>query len=110
MTDADIRPFICWLWGTVDWMACPSGCRPEGGWLPNKVTFRLLLESLQLGGIGHPIPLEEFERVSDPAEAAAMARRIAGMPSDDRTRFRAYGSVLPPEVTGRPRPASGKQS
>lgn len=103
----DIRPFICRLWGAVDWMACPWGCRPEGGWLPNEVAFRLFLESLQLGGIRHPVPLEELQRASDPAGAAAIAREIAGMHSDDWTRFRAYGAVLPPEVTGRPRPAPG---
>lgn len=30
------RPLICRLWGMVPSMACPHGCVPEGGMLPEE--------------------------------------------------------------------------
>lgn len=99
----ELRPLICVLWGAVDWLPCPHGCRPVGGWLPNETAFRLILESMQIGGTGHPVPPEMFERARDPAQAAALARELAGRGGSDMARFRSYGTVLPPAITCRRR-------
>jgi hypothetical protein len=97
-----LRPLICRLWGAVDWLPCPWGCRPEGGWLPNETAFRLILESEQAGGVGHPVSPEAFERLKDPAQVAALARQLGGK-GGDMGRFRAYGAVLPVAITRRPK-------
>jgi hypothetical protein len=95
-----IRPLICHLWGAVDWLPCPWGCRPEGGWLPNDVAFRLILEAEQLGGVGHPVPAEAFEQLRNPARVAEIAAELGGKPGD-RARFLAYGATLPAAITRR---------
>ena len=46
----DIRPMICRLWGLVQSMPCPYGCRPEDGLLPDDEGVRLLVESERIGG------------------------------------------------------------
>lgn len=97
----DLRPLICRLWSAVDWLPCPHGCQPEGGFMPNATAFRLLLESMQLGGTGHPVDPEAFGRLDDPAAVTAVARELAGSGPSDMARFRAYGTRLPPEVTRR---------
>ncbi|MEV3986578.1 YkgJ family cysteine cluster protein [Nonomuraea sp. NPDC049758] len=43
------RPMICRLWGAAEAMACPHGCRPEGGLLSDGHGSMLLYESLALG-------------------------------------------------------------
>lgn len=98
-----IRPLICYLWGAVDWLPCPWGCRPAGGWLPNEVAFRLMLEAEQLGGTGHPVDPEAFERLKDPARVAALAAELARKGPSDMARFRSYGAVLPVAITSRPK-------
>jgi hypothetical protein len=97
----DIRPLICRLWGAVDWLPCPHGCKPKGGWLPNKTAFRLLLEASQLGGTGHPVDAEAFRKLEDPATVAALAADLAGRGPGDMARFRSYGTRLPPAITSR---------
>ena len=96
-----IRPLICRLWGAVDWLPCPWGCKPEGGYLPNDVAFRLLLESMQLGGTGHPVDPEAFGKLDDPAVVAALAADLAGRGPSDMARFRSYGATLPLAITSR---------
>lgn len=95
------RPLICRIWGTVEWLPCPWGCRPEGGWLPDETAFRLMLEAVELGGSGHPVDPEAFEKLKDPREVAALARQLAGKPGEMQ-RFRSYGAVLPVAITRRP--------
>jgi hypothetical protein len=46
----EIRPMICRLWGLVQRMPCPYGCRPEGGLLPDSEGKRLLMEAERIGG------------------------------------------------------------
>lgn len=99
-----IRPLICRLWGAVDWLPCPWGCRPEGGWLPNDVAFRLLAEIMQHGGGGHPVNPEVFEQLKDPAVVAHLVRSMQGKGTADVARFRRYGATLPRAITRR-RPA-----
>lgn len=36
------RPMICRLWGVVESMPCPHGCRPEGGLIPDEQGGALL--------------------------------------------------------------------
>jgi hypothetical protein len=79
----DIRPLICRLWGTVEWLPCPWGCRPEG--------------------TGHPVSAEAFEKLKDPAQVAALARELAGKGAGEAARFRSYGAVLPVAITRRPK-------
>jgi hypothetical protein len=95
-----IRPLICRLWGTVDWLPCPWGCRPVGGWLPNDVAFRLILEAEQIGGTGHPVPPEAFEQLRNPARVAEIVAELGGKPGDE-ARFLAYGATLPAAITRR---------
>jgi hypothetical protein len=99
-----LRPLICHLWGTVDWLPCPHGCMPVGGWLPNDVAFRLLLEVTDLGGYGDPVDPEAAEKLKDPAVVAALAKEMAGRGYSDMARFRIYGTVLPVAITRRKPP------
>ena len=98
-----IRPLLCILWGTVDWLPCPWGCRPVGGWLPNETAFRLLLEAEQIGGSGHPVPDEAFEKLRDPAMVAELAAELGRKGGGDRARFLHYGATLPAAITARTR-------
>lgn len=104
-----IRPLLCRLWAAVDWLPCPWGCRPEGGWLANDTAFRLLLEVTRLGGTGQPVTPEMYERLREPGRVPALAKELAGKGDGDMIRFRHYGDVLPVEITRRPGlPAKGE--
>jgi Fe-S-cluster containining protein len=46
----DARPLICRLWGLTESMACPHGCKPEGGYLSDDEARRLINRSVQIGG------------------------------------------------------------
>lgn len=59
----EIRPMICRLWGLVQRMPCPFGCRPEGGLLPDEEGARLLAEADRIGG-------------ADPDQLERLARRL----------------------------------
>lgn len=61
----DIRPLICRLWGIVERMPCPYGCRPEGGLLPDTEGARLLGEAHRIGG-ADPRMLERLAAESEP--------------------------------------------
>ena len=96
-----IRPLICRLWAAVEWLPCPYGCQPEGGFMPNATAFRLLLEATALGGTGKPVTPDMFARLDDPAEVAELTVILVGKDNCDMTRFRHYGGRLPPEITRR---------
>jgi hypothetical protein len=96
-----IRPLICRYWGAVEWLPCPYGCQPEGGFMPNATAFRLLLEASRLGGTGKPVTEEMLARMDDPAQVAEMAALLAAKPSCDMARARHYGTRLPAAVTSR---------
>jgi hypothetical protein len=98
----DLRPLVCRLWGAVSWLPCPAGCMPEGGYLPDDVSVRLLLESIRLGGGGQPVTEDDFAKLKDPAEVAALVKRLAAQGGADVARFRSYGAVLPVAITRRP--------
>jgi len=105
-----IRPLVCRLWGAVEWLPCPHGCRPEGGWLPDEVAFRLILEAVRDGGSGEPVTQEMFDQLRDPVRLAAIRREFAGKGASDTARFRAYGDLLPVAVTRRPGLPRGKEA
>ncbi len=44
----DIRPFICRLWGLVEEMKCPFGCKPER-WVSDVEAYRLMSEVADAG-------------------------------------------------------------
>jgi hypothetical protein len=75
-----LRPFICRMWGVVESMPCPYGCKPAGGLMPDAEAFALLADAMAIGGA--PPSLEglsgELVRVmmSNPA-MADRAREIA---------------------------------
>jgi hypothetical protein len=97
----DLRPLICRQWGAVEWLRCPWGCVPEGGFLSVAESVRLIYESMRAGGAGYPIPDEAFEKLSDPEHVAGIAADLAGKGAGDVARFRKYGAVLPAAVTRR---------
>ena len=45
-----VRPTVCRLWGAVEEMPCPHGCRPEGGFLPAGRGHEILAEVHRAGG------------------------------------------------------------
>jgi Fe-S-cluster containining protein len=49
-----LRPLICRIWGAVEGMPCVYGCVPEGGYLTDAEAYRLIAESLRIGGGRHP--------------------------------------------------------
>jgi hypothetical protein len=99
-----IRPMICRIWGTVEWLPCPYGCQPEGGWMRDEDALRLLLEVVRLGGTGIRVSAEDLARLGDPAQVAALAGALIGCGSaSDRARARKYGTALPIAITSRPK-------
>jgi hypothetical protein len=99
----------CRLWGAVEWLACPAGCVPAGGWLPDETAFALMLRLTELGGYGHPVDRETFEKLKDPAYVAEARKMLDHRGTDDKVRFAKYGDRLPPAITRRrPRPEKGE--
>lgn len=43
------RPLICRLWGLVEGMPCPHGCRPEGGLMTDEQGHALLRQVQSMG-------------------------------------------------------------
>jgi putative zinc- or iron-chelating protein len=97
-----LRPLICRLWGATEWLRCPWGCVPEGGFLPVAESVRLLYESYRVGGLRYPIPDEEFEKLNDPAHVAELAADLSKQGAGDMIRFRLHGAKLPVAITSRP--------
>jgi Putative zinc- or iron-chelating domain len=45
-----MRPLVCRLWGAVEDMPCPVGCRPVPRMLTSEEGMRLVVESMDIGG------------------------------------------------------------
>lgn len=43
-----VRPSICRLWGAVEHLQCPFGCRPAGGMLTRQEANRIMRQILEL--------------------------------------------------------------
>lgn len=50
----ETRPVLCRLWGAVESMPCVYGCKPEGRYLTDAEAYRLIAESLRIGGGSYP--------------------------------------------------------
>lgn len=61
----DVRPMICRLWGLVEQMTCPWGCRPEGGFLDDATARRLLRRADVVGA--KTVPVGEAQPRSEAA-------------------------------------------
>ncbi|WP_053065362.1 YkgJ family cysteine cluster protein [Micromonospora sp. RV43] len=46
----DARPLICRLYGLVEQMACPWGCRPQGGFVDDATAHWMLRRVEKIGG------------------------------------------------------------
>lgn len=72
----DIRPLICRLWGLVEAMACPHGCRPEGGFLDDTTALEFLARSLEIGGRPHSLPKLPAAKVRQAMSAPHLAAAV----------------------------------
>ena len=98
----DLRPMVCRLWGTIQSMACPHGCVPDGGFLPEAGGLRLLIAAQNTGGcdVNYATP-EELEKALSHQKTRALLYDIATLGRGDQARAEAYGTELPAEVRSR---------
>lgn len=61
----NVRPMICRLWGAIQSMACPHGCRPEGGFLPEQMSRALLILAGAIGE-GQAMTVDEALAAAEP--------------------------------------------
>ena len=72
------RPFVCRLWGVTEAMACPYGCRPEGGYLSEAEAAELLRRlSLLDGGLAR-MNRAIFQGAGEQAQAIVMDAKARG--------------------------------
>ncbi|MGI5281729.1 YkgJ family cysteine cluster protein [Nonomuraea polychroma] len=115
----DIRPMSCHLWGAVESMPCPHGCRPEEGLLPDSEGHALLTLSLDVGK-ADTLSAEELgrfkERFDDPqfrrtVREYVQENRPAADPEQAAEHWRSkaaqYGLSLPAAPKKRPRRRRG---
>jgi hypothetical protein len=100
----EIRPLICRLWGVVETMRCPYGCKPEPRYLTSEEGARLLIEADQIGG--HPSRREErlYEQLFA-AFGEDYVHHVAGELIRKTTRrptLAGRGGSVPPTILDRP--------
>ncbi|WP_274032648.1 YkgJ family cysteine cluster protein [Streptomyces sp. MMBL 11-1] len=67
------RPMVCRIWGLMEALACPWGCRPEGGFLDDIEGLRLLNSALWYGGAAVAIEPKLYAMLTaDPERRAAL--------------------------------------
>lgn len=91
----DLRPLLCRMWGVVESLACPYGCVPEGGWLPDEDGYRLLVKADEIGGA---VNRDELRR------RVEGLRALAALPTETRQRMArdvAQAVVARPSLAGR---------
>jgi hypothetical protein len=93
----EMRPVICRLWGVMESMRCPFGCRPEGGFMADLDGYRLIARAWIIGG-GRPDLdgatdaeidtalratgfMEEIERIRQRGVAGDRKRMVHGIPA-----------------------------
>ena len=59
----EMRPMVCRLWGVVENLPCAYGCVPEGGYLSEAEGYRLIFESMRIGGGEHVIDGATVEKL-----------------------------------------------
>jgi len=103
----ELRPMICRLWGAAEGLRCVYGCVPEGGrWLSDVDAYRLIAESMRIGGggtgaaisaeeIGEAMAREhlraELERIRARGQAGERKRITSRRPSAAASACRASG-------------------
>lgn len=83
----EMRPLVCRLWGAVEGLPCVYGCVPEGGYLSDEDAYRLIAESMRIGG--HPNALPAGADVREYLRVAMGRREVAAAVQRIRTRGRA---------------------
>lgn len=81
-----IRPMICRLWGIVDALKCPWGCKPDPDWIGYREGQLFLLSA------------EEIDCDGDPVELANIARtrqKIVSMTDEEIAQVSALFTVPP---------------
>ena len=76
----EMRPLVCRLWGAAEGLKCPFGCIPEGGWLADAEAYRMIAESMRIGGHENSVEPGQMDE--------ALARRDL---SEEVARIRARG-------------------
>lgn len=74
------RPVICRLWGVVESMRCPHGCKPERV-LSDQEGFTIMGRAMQLGG--------------SPKQGSELVQAINSMPPEMREQFKRYVQSAP---------------
>ncbi len=82
----DLRPLICRLYGAVESMTCPFGCRPDEGSMSNREATALLDESVRIGGRPSILGHNPFLELSAPAAGAAVSVRLRPGAPDELIR------------------------
>ncbi|MFE4527187.1 YkgJ family cysteine cluster protein [Streptomyces anulatus] len=92
------RPMVCRIWGLIEALACPWGCRPEGGFLDDVEGLRLLNAALWYGGAAVALEPTVYERLTaDPEKRAALLKFLErGRP------VREEAVILQATITRRP--------
>lgn len=64
---------VCRIWGLMEALACPWGCRPEGGFLDDIEGLRLLNSALWYGGAAVAIEPKLYAMLTaDPERRAVL--------------------------------------
>ena len=78
----NLRPMVCRLWGAVESLACPHGCRPESGdLLTDRQAMELLIRSYEIGGGGPAarpgaLTVDDVRQLLDIPEVAPLAMEV----------------------------------
>lgn len=80
------RPMICRLWGIFESLACPWGCKPEGGYIDDVEAMRLLNLALWYGGSGLAVEPDKWDRMAThPQYRQALKEHLArGKPTREQ--------------------------
>jgi Fe-S-cluster containining protein len=73
----ELRPLVCRMWGVMESMRCPYGCKPDGEYVSDIEGFRLVAESLAIGGdpgADDRFYREAFDRMVETLGAEELAR------------------------------------
>lgn len=102
----EMRPLVCRLWGAAEGLECPFGCTPEGGYIPRAEAYRMIAESMRIGGhrnapddlreidaaIGRGGVREELARIRDRGTRGEAQRALNAIPPAFRRERRAPGA------------------
>jgi Fe-S-cluster containining protein len=72
----EMRPLVCRLWGAAEGLECPFGCAPEGGYIPRAEAYRMIAESMRIGGHQNAASAREVEEALRRSEVAEELSRL----------------------------------